>query len=168
MPGLGGLLLTLAYLLPLVLLALTLAAQARRPRWLTGALLIALPLFYIGHFLGVGAVQGWPSDTPLPEEFALLGFQVVEPSARDEDGGKILLWAQQIGASQPRVHRLAYSRQLHESLVAAGHRQAQGAPQIGTRTRSTHAMSAQPRRGEDTIMFRDRQTGGLPPKESTP
>ncbi len=163
-----GALLTPAYLLPVVLLALMLVGQSRRPRWLTGALLIALPLFYIGHFLGFGAIQGWPSDTPLPDEFELLGFRIEEPSARDQDGGEILLWAQQIGASQPRVHRLTYSRQLHESLVAANHRQAQGAAQIGTRTRSARNMSAQPGRGEDAITFRDRHTGELPPKESTP
>ncbi|MCP5441299.1 MAG: hypothetical protein H6958_11905 [Chromatiaceae bacterium] len=52
------------------------------------ALLIALPLFYIGHFQMIQAIRGWPSDAALPEQFQLLGFRISEPDTRRGDDGR--------------------------------------------------------------------------------
>ena len=167
MHGLPAFSLTLTYLIPIALLAMLLGAERSRPRWLIATLLIALPAFYIAHYVSIGAIQGWPSSSPLPATFRLLAFRVKEPSPRDDSPGEILLWVQGHDAQNPRVHRLAYSTTLHEELVAAGRRQAEGAPQVGTR--SSAERTAGETGGERTaIRFRDERRHGLPSKDTSP
>jgi 4-amino-4-deoxy-L-arabinose transferase-like glycosyltransferase len=167
MHGLPAFSLTLAYLIPIALLAAFLGAERTRPRWLIAAMLIALPVFYIAHYISIGAIQGWPSNAPLPEEFRLLAFRIEEPSPRDDGPGEILLWVQGHDVPDPRVHRLDYSKELHEELVAAGRRQAEGAPQVGTRS-SRHRAADTPGGERTAIGFRDEQREGLPPKDARP
>ena len=157
---------TLGYLLPVALIALLLTAQVRRhPRWLLSTVLLALPVFYVGHYLLLQQLQGWPSTAPLPEHFRLLGFDIREPRPSKQDSGRILLWVKAADHEQPRVHVLAYRKTLHQELVAAGRRQEQGRPQFGTRSgrAATTASNAGDRAPED-IRFSDAQTRALPAK----
>jgi len=164
MHGLPALSLTMAYLIPIALLALSFGTQRSRPRRLIVVILIALPLFYIAHYVSVGAIQGWPSDAPLPDQFQLLAFRIEEPDPGDDSAGEILLWAQQSGLQKPRVHRLTYNKELHEELVAAGRRQAEGTPQVGTR--SSDKAAGTPGDARTAIRFRDQQRAGLPSKDA--
>lgn len=155
---------TLVYLLPAALVALLLTAPGQRhPRWLLTTVLLALPVFYIGHYLLLQQMQGWPSTAPLPQQFQLLAFDITEPDPNSDRPGHILLWVDSGDNDRPRVHRLAYRKELHRELVAAGQRQAKGRPQIGSRGTATGAAA----RNTDTkevISFRDQVGRSLPSK----
>ena len=157
---------TLGYLLPAALIALLLTAQVRRhPRWLLSTVMLALPVFYIGHYLLLLQLQGWPSTAPLPERFQLLGFDIREPRPQEQDNGRILLWVKATDHEQPRVHALAYRKALHQELVAAGKRQEQGRPQFGTRNRHTPTTASDPSdSAPGDIRFSDAETRALPAK----
>lgn len=165
MQGVRDLLVTLVYLLPVALLALLLVRETRCPRWLLVSVLAALPLFYIAHYHLMGALQGWPSDAALPERFQLLAFRISEPDAQNSDHGQILIWAMTEGQPQPRVYRLAYGKDLHQSLIKAGQRQAEGRPQVG-RQRPAQAAAPPSQQGERApqIVFDDEQPPTLPAK----
>ena len=158
---------SLLYAFPLALLAMLLTAEWRRPRWLVTAVLGALPLFYIGHYEMLEAVQGWPSDAAVPGEFRLLAFDVREPDPRADREGEILLWLRDAAGGQARVHRLGYRKELHEALIAAGRLQAEGSPQIGRRTTPpTTAGAGAPDRSTEAISFRKEQPPALPAKDA--
>jgi hypothetical protein len=157
---------TLLYLIPVALVALLLTAQ-RRPHapWLLTAVLLALPAFYMGHYLLLQQIQGWPSSAPLPQQFRLLAFDISEPDPKTERAGQILLWVHGGSSDQPRVHHLAYRKDLHQELIAAGKRQVEGRPQIGIRRTQTASSAAGPSGGkQETISFRDKVGRSLPSK----
>ena len=155
--------LSVAYVLPLVVLGLLFANLRQPRRWLPILVLTALPVFYTGHYILLQAIQGWPVNSAPPGEFTLLGFDVREPEP-DADG-EILIWVRDTGQASPRVHRLPYSRELHESLSAAGKRFAQGIPQAG---RHGVAARKEQRTGAsdrgDTLSFYDQEPRQLPAK----
>ncbi len=161
-------LISLLYVVPLALVGLVVAAEGRRPRWLIIVILVALPFFYVGHYVLLKGMQGWPTEAPLPERFELVAFDVSEPRPMTEQRGDILLWVRTTQAQQPRVHRLDYRRDLHQSLLAAGERLSEGKTQVGER-RAQHGGT----RGEsgdrppaDNIVFRDQLRPRLPAKQA--
>lgn len=156
--------LALLYVVPVAVVAGLLSTHSQRPRWLVSALLIALPLFYIGHFQMIQAIRGWPSDAALPDEFQLLAFRVNEPDTKSGDHGEILLWVQGLDDPRPRVHRLVYQKSLHIALANAGQRQATGISQIGSRHPQGFAGVADPQRDQAGIGFRDESKPTLPAK----
>lgn len=165
MQGALDLLITLLYLLPVALVALLLVSEAHRPRWLLLLVLAGLPLFYIAHYRLMAGLQGWPSAAPLPAEFRLLAFQVTEPDPQNGDDGQILIWALADGGTQPRVHRLAYDKTLHQSLVRAGQRQAEGRRQVGRLpAEPSTARPAPPGDRAPQVEFDDERPPTLPAK----
>jgi hypothetical protein len=156
----------LFYAVPIALLAMLFGERFATRGAGLALVLLALPAFYVGHYFLVKHLQGWPSNNPLPDEFRLLGFEVREPGANGSGNGEILLWVAAAGADRPRVHRVGYRRQLHESLIAAAERQARGHPQTGHRTDTRSAASAGSVDATLTeIRFRDADIGRLPAKE---
>ena len=158
---------TLVYLLPVALVALLLITQSRpRGRWLYTTVLLILPLFYIGHYLMLQQMQGWPSTVPLPQQFQLLAFDIREPDPNNNQPGQILLWIHTGEREQPRVHRLAYRKELHRELIAAGQRQTQGRPQTGVRSPPSSSGAKAPGNDrQEIIRFMDSQNRSLPSKE---
>lgn len=165
MSGMNSLAASLLYAAPLALLALLLISPARRPRWVLAAALTALPVFYIGHYELAEALQGWPSDAAVPDDFRMLAFDVREPDPQRDSGGEILLWLRSTPDATPRVHRLPYSKGLHEKLVAANQLQAGGSPQIGTRGARTEAAGGDMAAPRDLIEFRPEPRPTLPAKD---
>jgi hypothetical protein len=162
-------LLVIGYLLPVVLIALLMSSETRRTPRLIASLLIALPLFYVGHYLVLQQLQGWPSDAPLPETFRLLSFQIREPDPQHDRAGQILMWIESDPQASPRAHRLAYQKDLHQALVAAGRRQAEGRRQVGERRDDDRLVrterSAGRSREVSSINFRDEERPSPPSKE---
>ena len=158
-------LLSLAYLLPIALLGILIGSRQRHERRWILAVLALLPVFYIGHYLGLQAIQGWPSRQTLPDDFQLLGFDIVEPD--NDRPGHILIWARASAAQQPRVHRLGYDRDLHHMLADAGSRQSEGTPQRGRRlpaeTAGTAAVGSPD--GSHQLRFEDALQPRLPEKD---
>lgn len=159
---------SLFYVVPLALVGLVVATEGRRPRSLIIALLVALPFFYVGHYVLLKGIQGWPTETPLPERFELVAFDVSEPRPMTKQRGDILLWVRTKHQQQPRVHRLDYSRDLHQSLLAAGERQSEGKTQVGERSVQHGGTSGESgdRLPVDNIVFRDQVRPRLPTKQA--
>lgn len=158
---------TLIYMVPVALVALLLTTDRRRrlAGWLITAVLLALPVFYVSHYFLLQQMQGWPSSASLPQQFRLLAFDITEPDPNADKAGRILLWISAADSDQPRVHRLAYRKDLHQELVAAGQRQAKGRPQLGTRSQRAMSTNSGPTRGsQDSVSFRDANARSLPPK----
>jgi len=161
--------LTLLYLFPLALLGLLLSRWKPIPRWMVALLLASLPLFYVGHYEALKSIQGWPSNAPLPQEFQLLGSEIREPDPATEDRGEILLWVRAAEDGRARLHRLAYSRGLHQSLEDAGRELAAGHPQIGRSSRPGPAgVAGLPAAQQGTISFSREEPAPLPEKTSEP
>ncbi len=155
-------LLILAYLLP-VLLAAVLLLRCRLPQWTRVLLLLALPLFYIGHYLGLKTLPGWPSADPLPTRFELLGERIQTPDAAAGTGGYIELWVLPQDAKVSRLFRLPYSRVMHERLRKARQQRAEGKRQQGVREAGATPGEGSPQPGSEW-RFRDLPRRSLPPK----
>lgn len=159
------LILILAYLLPVALLGLLL--DRSRLRQAHKALLLALlPLFYIGHYLGIGELAGWPSDSPLPEQFILLGQKITEPDKRTQQPGNIQLWIQAADDEPSRLYQLPYSKDMHQQLVSAAQRQANGRQQVGRRTSGSQQGQGEPQGATEQYRFEDRRTRRPPAKSA--
>ncbi len=109
-------------------------------------------------------LRGWPSAAELPDRFRLLAFDIVEPEPAAANPGRILLWIAVVGKSEPRVHALPYSKQLHQALAAAEKRQAQGRQQIGSKVPKGATASAQNQPGGQIVQFEDAVSKPLPEK----
>lgn len=166
MSALPSILITLIYLAPLALLALMLSGRGQRhPVWLMTLILVLLPVFYIGHYLMLQELKGRPSSAELPERFRLLAFDITEPDPNTAEPGRILLWIDGIGERDPRVHELPYGKQLHQTLVAARERQAQGHQQIGNKPSQGATPTGAVRQNEQIIRFEDATSKPLPAKQ---
>lgn len=165
MNALPSVAITLIYLAPVALLALLLSERGQRhPVWLLTLILVLLPIFYIGHYLMLQELKGWPSSAELPERFRLLAFDIMEPDPSTAEPGRILLWIDGIGGRDPRVHELPYRKQLHRALVAARKRQAQGRQQIGSKAPGGGKPSEAAGHEEQVIRFEDATSKPLPAK----
>ena len=160
-------LISLLYVVPLALVGVVVATEGRRPRWLIIVILVALPFFYVGHYVLLDGIQGWPTETPLPQRFELVAFDISEPRPMTEQHGDILLWVRTTQAQQPRVHRLDYSRDLHQSLLAAGERLSEGKTQVGEHSVQRGGTPGEPGSPlpADDITFRDQVPPRLPAKQ---
>ena len=163
-----ALLSTLLYLLPLALIAWLLSERTRYPRWLLVGVLVSLPVFYIGHYLLIGALQGWPSTAGIPARFDLIAHEVTEPDIKAGKPGEILLWLRGSDETRPRIHSLPYDKTLHGKLVAAEERQVQGHTQQGHRRTTRPSEGGPGTHGDDIIDFEDAPRATLPDKPATP
>ena len=160
----GGLTLTAAYILPLLLIAwLWLGSNAATAVKI--AITLLLPLFYLLHWQGIEQTRGWPAQQPLPESFELIAADVVEPGRDGRDAGIIHLLIRPGEASPPRLHAVPYSRELHAMLFEARERIAAGRPQIGILRDRGQGGNGAPVGRDRNLEFVDASTRRLlPPK----
>jgi hypothetical protein len=124
--------LAVAYVLPIVGLGLV-ASGRRRSVPTVVSVIMVLPLFYVGHYFGLKALQGWPTGQASPERFEVLAERVVEPDVRSGEPGAVYLWIQSADDDRPRAFRLPYSKALHQEANEADRRRAAGTAQRGIR-----------------------------------
>jgi hypothetical protein len=128
-----------AYVIPLVLVVWLWLGP--RSIWIKGLITALLPAFYFLHWQGLQDYKGWPAEQSLPEKFELIAADVVEPTAHNQQQGRIYLWVRpDLGGAtgkiveentNPRAYRLPYSRKLHEMLFETRKRIQAGQQQIG-------------------------------------
>ena len=166
--GTAVLILSAAYALPLALAALALSRVGVRSR-VTVAVLVALPLFYLAHYLGLRQLAGWPVDAAPPERFNLLAERVQEPDRKAGTAGAVYLWVNTSEAPQPRAFELPYSKSLHTQLAAASQRRAAGNPQLGLKREpgKVGSSSTEVSEGRAAYRFSDRPERRLPSKGAT-
>ena len=160
----GGVTLTAAYVLPLLLIVwLWLGSNAATAVKL--AITLLLPLFYLLHWIGIEQTRGWPADAAPPERFEMIAADVIEPGRHDYRDGIIHLLIRYDDSPEPRLHAVPYSRALHTLLFETRERIAAGRPQIGILRDSGQAGSGAPIGNGRSIEFVDAgERRLLPPK----
>ena len=112
------------------------------------------------------AVQGWPTDRDLPDQFYLHAVNVAEPES-------IYLWGTEfthgLATTEPRAYRLPYSPALHDKVDKATRKLRKGLPVIGqiSSVPGTHAdltTLEQTQVNDSNIIFIDAPQNLIPGK----
>ena len=156
-------LLAAAYVLPLLLLVLLLLRSGWSNATKVAAILLVAAAYHL-HYQGMLELTGRPSPAPAPDHFTLLAEEIHEPDPASREPGHILLWLRAAGDDEPRVHRLPYDQGLHEQLLRAQRRRAEGMIQEGERQTATPG-APMPGTGGDGFKIFDRPVHLPPPKD---
>jgi hypothetical protein len=160
----GGVTLTAAYILPLLLLV-WLWLRCNTATGVKLAITLLLPLFYLLHWIGIEQTRGWPANTPPPDRFEMIAADVIEPGRHGDREGVIHLLIRHDDSPKPRLYAVPYSRELHTMLFEARERIAAGRPQIGILRDGGKGGSGAPVGDGRNIEFMDAGTRHmLPPK----
>ena len=175
-------LLTLAYV---VIAALLLNANlgARLPLLAKVGAIFLVSACYAFSYWGWRAMEGWPADEPLPEEFRLQWITVDEPNKETGEDGVIYFWVRHLdeygdAAGEPRSYRVPFSEALAEQAEEALEKMQDGETMNGFITRQvmTPAEEELDNKGKPAgrtllgdeamfrIEFRDVPKPDLPPK----
>ncbi len=154
--------LTLAYVgIAVLLLSLNLRSTWAWP--IKAGAIAVTGIFYLLTYFAWHELSGWPASELPPDPFVLVAVEVQEPDKRTAEAGAIFIWARTMNAlmTAPRAYRLPYSGALHQALLLARERQAEGVAQVG---RWENAGS---RIGDDppALRFEDLPRHGLPAKD---
>ncbi len=114
---------TIAYVLIAILL-LSLNLTSRWRWWIKGGAIVVTTLFFIGTYVAMTAVLGWPAYTSYPPRFSLLHTKVIEPDKFTGVTGQIFVWVEELDENnipreKPRAFQLPYSDALAEQLRGA-------------------------------------------------
>lgn len=112
-------------------------------RWSTGfkvTIILLTTSLYVGTYLGLTEMQGWPTTDPMPESFRLLWAKIDEPEKTTASEGRIYLWVQELDVAeritgQPRAYSLPFEPDLAEEVEAALNKVEEGALLNGRMTR---------------------------------
>jgi len=79
---------------------------------------------YVGTYLGLKELQGWPVNEPLPERFRLHWAMINEPDKAQDAQGTIYLWIQTSAPNgklidEPRAYHLPYDQRMAEKVENA-------------------------------------------------
>ena len=101
------------------------------------ALVCLVFCLYIYSYQGWKQVQGWPSQTSLPENFLLHASVIDEPDQEQGTKGKIFIWASTLKgsfpATEPRAYEVPYNQEVHSSLEDALRNMRNGNVQLGAK-----------------------------------
>lgn len=115
-------------------------------------LVIMVAALYHFSYQGWKEVQGWPSQTSLPEYFLLHASVIDEPDQVEGNKGQIFIWASELKgsfpASEPRAYVLPYDQDVHSSLEDALRNMRNGVVELGAKkSREAGSKSADYRFG---------------------
>lgn len=121
-------------LLAVLLLSLNIASLWRW--WIKAAAIVLTALVFVGSYIAITGLIGWPSDSTMPSRFSLLATRIVEPDALHDAPGHIYLWIEEIDANQivvspPRAFEVAYKVELAADVADAQQKLEGGSPVMG-------------------------------------
>ena len=100
-------------------------------------LVVLVAGLYLYSYNGWKQVQGWPSKTPLPENFLPHASVIDEPDQEKGTKGQIFIWASTLKgsfpATEPRAYELPYNQEIHSSLEDALRNMRNGNVQLGAK-----------------------------------
>ncbi len=116
-------LLALAYAIIAALLLNLGLATAWSARVKVGAVLL-VSLFYGMTYLGIRALEGWPTGEPLPGDFRVHWISVDEPDKASGSDGAIYFWVRSLDEAglpigEPRAHAVPYDEQTADAAREA-------------------------------------------------
>ena len=109
-------------LLAVLLLSLNIASLWRW--WVKLGAIVLTTGAFIGTYMAITGLIGWPSPQAIPGRFSLLATRIVEPDKVSGAPGHLYMWVEAIDddnlpVSQPRNHEVAYTEQLASALYEA-------------------------------------------------
>jgi len=92
--------------------------------WVKASAIVISLLFFVGSYLSVTSLLGFPTLADIPERFSLVATRTVEPNKANGDAGAIYLWVEQLNdknvpSGLPISHRLGYTEELAETVNEA-------------------------------------------------
>lgn len=102
-------------LLGILLLSLNLVSFWRW--WVKAAAIVLTLLAFLGTYLSVSALLGWPAHDGVPARFNLVATRIVEPDALRGTPGQIYLWVEEVDGNQivispPRAFQVPFNLDL--------------------------------------------------------
>ena len=96
-------------------------------------LIVLVTGFFWVQYHSLHRYMGWPTDEPLPEEFVLIASEVKEPNSKTGEPGEMLWWIRESHDLNipPRVYRLPYTPEIHESSQQVIKEQGEGSQYVG-------------------------------------
>ena len=121
-------------LLAVLLLSLNIASLWRW--WVKLAAILITTAGFIGTYVAITGLIGWPSAEAIPDRFSLLAARIVEPDKASGAPGHLYMWVEEVDEdnlpiSQPRNHEVAYTVALANALHAAQQKLANGQQVLG-------------------------------------
>lgn len=134
------LLLFVAYVsVAVLLLNLNIASRWSLPVKLGAVAVVSV--LYVATWFGLGALRGWATDEPMPDEFRLNWVQVNEPDKATGNPGTIYYWVRELDAdgqpaAEPRSFVVPFDPVTASDAVKAQEELMSGAKMNGYLTRS--------------------------------
>jgi hypothetical protein len=143
------------------LLLLGFYLRARRSWPVKAATAALAAAFFLGTWISIPGLLGWPVDRAPPRKFRLHAAHVQQPDKASKSKGAIYLWLTDAGDLAhngiPRAYEFPYSAPLHETVMNATARLNKGMPQMGELRGPRRAASAvlddPSRAGQGSVSF---------------
>jgi hypothetical protein len=109
---------------------------------------VLISSLYVGTYLGLKELQGWPVNEELPERFRLHWAMINEPDKAQNAQGTIYLWIQTSAPNgklidEPRAYHLPYDLKMAEKVEKALRQIGEGRPVGGQIARAQPALETQ-------------------------
>ncbi len=128
---LGSIFATVVAYVVIAVLLLSLNLTSRWRWWIKGGAIVVTGLFFIGSYLAITSLLGWPTEARVPDHFSLVATRVVEPDKFTGAPGAIFLWVEKLDENNvpngvPRGYQLGYTEELAatvdevQALIDAG------------------------------------------------
>ncbi|GGF23776.1 hypothetical protein GCM10011321_13870 [Youhaiella tibetensis] len=109
-------------LLGVLLLSLNIASLWRW--WVKAGAIVVTAVAFVGSYLAITGLVGWPTTSPMPDRFQLLSTNVKEPDRKTGAAGAVYMWVQEINedhlpVAPPRAYEIPYTTSLAEDIQAA-------------------------------------------------
>lgn len=113
----------LVYVLVATLL-LSMNLTSRWRWWVKALTILVTGGFFVGSYVAIVALLGWPAQADPPSRFALLATRVVEPDRVTGSAGAIYLWLEELDennvpSGRPRSYGLAYTSDFADAVSQA-------------------------------------------------
>ncbi len=100
---------------------------------------VLVSLFYGATYLGIRAIEGWPTGVPLPGDFRLHWISIDEPDKTTGSDGAIYFWVRSLDEArlpvgEPRSHFVPYDQETADAAREALERMEGGKPLNGQMT----------------------------------
>ena len=105
--------------------------------WVKALAIVVMTGFYVGSYVSVSGMLGWPALAAPPDHFQLISSTIVEPSKRTGDSGAIYLWVRTIDEEgnpfgAPRAFQIGFDDGLAREVAAAQREIEGGREMMGT------------------------------------
>jgi hypothetical protein len=121
---LGSILATVAAYAAIAVLLLSLNLTSRWRWWIKGGAIVLTGVFFIGSYIAITSLLGWPTQARVPDRFSLISTRVVEPDNFTSARGAIYLWLEVLDENNvpnmhPRSYQLTYTPELAAAVQVA-------------------------------------------------